>query len=58
MFKIEKVETVNKTFRIPVSLVQKLSKIAQEQKISVNNLVIQCCEYALNDLDPKTICKK
>ena len=45
MFKIEKVETINKTFRIPVELV------AQEQEVSMNSLVVQCCEYALNNLD-------
>lgn len=53
MFKIEKIETVNKTFRIPVSLAQKLQQVAQEQEISMNNLVVQCCEYALNDLGTK-----
>lgn len=51
MFKIEKIETINKTFRIPVNLAQKLQQVAQEQEISMNNLVVQCCEYALNDLD-------
>lgn len=53
MFKIEKTETINKTFRIPVNLVQKLQQVAQEQGISMNNLVVQCCEYALNNLDTK-----
>lgn len=53
MFKIEKNETVNKTFRIPIELSKKLQEIAQQQGISMNNLVIQCCEYALNDLDMK-----
>lgn len=51
MFKIEKIETINKTFRIPVELVSKLQKTAQEQGISMNNLVVQCCEYALDNLD-------
>lgn len=30
MFEIDKNETINKTFRIPVNLAQKLQKIAQE----------------------------
>ncbi len=51
MFKIEKVETINKTFRIPVELVSKLQIVAQEQEVSMNSLVVQCCEYALNNLD-------
>lgn len=54
MFVIEKNETVNKTFRMPVELVDKLQTLAQVQGISMNNLVIQCCEYALNDLDSES----
>ena len=51
MFKIEKPEMVNKTFRLPLDLVERLSVVAQNQGISLNNLVKQCCEYALNHLD-------
>jgi hypothetical protein len=50
MFKIEKVEMINKTFRLPASLVQEMQKIAQEKGISLNNLIKQCCEYALKNL--------
>ena len=52
MFNVKKTEYVNKTFRIPVELVKDLEVIAQKQKISLNNLVVQCCEYALANLDP------
>ncbi len=51
MFKIVREEMVNKTFRLPVDLVEKLQTIAQNKKISLNNLVKQCCEYALENLD-------
>lgn len=51
MFKIEKPEMVNKTFRLPLELVERLSTVAQNQGISLNNLVKQCCEYALENLD-------
>ena len=51
MFVIERNETVNKTFRLPVGLVDRLQTVAQVQGISMNNLVVQCCEYALNNLD-------
>lgn len=51
MFKIEKPEMVNKTFRLPAKLIQELQIIAQEQGVSLNNLVQQCCEYALKNLD-------
>lgn len=53
MFEIDKQETINKTFRIPVELSKKLQKVAQEESISMNNLVVQCCEYALNNMKPK-----
>ena len=51
MFKIKKTEYVNKTFRIPVELVRKLEVLAQEKDVSLNNLVVQCCEYALENID-------
>lgn len=51
MFKIKKTEMINKTFRLPVPLVDELQKIAQEENISLNNLVKQCCEYALKNLN-------
>ncbi|MBO6087426.1 toxin-antitoxin system HicB family antitoxin [bacterium] len=53
MFRIEKPEMVNKTFRLPLELVEELSTVAQNQNISLNNLVKQCCEYALNNLDDR-----
>ena len=49
-FSIRKSEMVNKTFRMPEELVSKLEKVAQQNKVSVNNLVCQCCEYALENL--------
>ena len=53
MFEIDKNETINKTFRLPIDLSKKLQKVAQEQGISMNNLVVQCCEYALNNMKAK-----
>lgn len=50
MFQVKKVEMVNKTFRLPTSLVKRLAVVAQEQGVSMNNLVGQCCEYALDRL--------
>lgn len=51
MFKAQKPETVNKTFRLPKELVQELQTVAQNQGVSLNKLVQQCCEYALKNLD-------
>lgn len=42
-------ESVNKTFRIPVHIVDKLEELAGEYNTSVNKIVIQCLEYALEN---------
>lgn len=49
-FKIEKPEYVNRTFRITKELADTLSKIAQREEISVNELVVQCCNYAISNM--------
>ena len=54
MFKINKPEYVNKTFRLEKTLVEELSKCAHENQISVNSLVTQCCSYALNSMPLST----
>ncbi len=51
MFKIQKQEYVNRTFRITKELAEQLSETAQEQGISTNELVVQCCKYALSHMD-------
>ena len=51
MFKVEKAEFVNKTFRVEKSLLERLESIAQKEKVSLNTLVVQCCEYALEHMD-------
>jgi predicted HicB family RNase H-like nuclease len=44
-------EMVNKTFRFPAELLDKLESIAQKNKISVNSLVMQMAEYALANME-------
>lgn len=51
LFKIEKPEYINKTFRMPRELVSEMETLAQSKGISFNQLVIQCCKYALENLD-------
>ena len=51
MFQVKKVEYANKTFRLPCELIDELEKLAQEKDVSLNQLVIQCCQYALDHLD-------
>ena len=51
MFKVKKTEYVNKAFRLPTDLVKRLEVVAQNKNVSLNNLVVQCCEYALENID-------
>ena len=51
MFKVKKTEYVNKTFRLPTDLVKRLEVVAQNKNVSLNNLVVQCCEYSLENID-------
>ena len=51
MFQVKKIEHANKTFRLPCDLLDELEKLAQENDDSLNQLVIQCCQYALDHLD-------
>ncbi|MBQ8403686.1 MAG: toxin-antitoxin system HicB family antitoxin [Clostridia bacterium] len=51
MFTVKKTEYTNKTFRVPTELLKKLEIIAQNKSVSLNNLVIQCCEYALENIE-------
>lgn len=51
MFVVKKNVSYNKTIRMSDELIKKLENLANEKDISFNQLVIQCCEYAFNDLD-------
>ena len=51
MLKVKKTEYVNKSFRLPTDLVKRLEVVAQNKNVSLNNLVVQCCEYALENID-------
>ncbi len=54
MFEIKKgYDTVSKTFRLPLEMCEKLELLAQENKISLNQLVIQCLQYSLDNLKQK-----
>lgn len=45
-----KPECISKTFRLPTDMVDKLDKIAYKNNISLNQLVTQCLNYALHDI--------
>ena len=48
---IKKPTSSNRTIRMPDDLIETLGKLANEQGISFNQLVIQCCEFALEHLE-------
>jgi len=52
MFRIQKgYDTESKTFRLPVDMIRKLEEVAAKNNISLNRVVIQCLNYALENLD-------
>ena len=56
-FIIKKPASSNRTIRMPDSLIERVGAIAAEKDISFNQLVVQCCEYALDHLQ-ESPCKK
>lgn len=50
MFIVRKNEASNKTIRMPDTLIDQLEELAASENISFNQLVVQCCTYALNHL--------
>ena len=52
MFKIRKgYDSESKTFRLPIELIEKLDMLATQNKLSLNQLVIQCLTYAVDNLE-------
>lgn len=50
MFEIKKPTSSNKTIRMPDNLIERLEHLATLHDISFNQLVVQCCEYALENM--------
>ena len=52
MFQIRKgYDSESKTFRLPSELIEKLETLATQNKLSLNQLVIQCLEYAVDNIE-------
>ncbi len=53
MFAIRKdyVEYENKSLRLPKDLIDKVQDLASENSLSFNKVVIQCIEYALDNME-------
>jgi predicted HicB family RNase H-like nuclease len=52
MFRIQKgYDSESKSFRLPIDLLERLNELAAQNKISLNKLVIQCLNYAVDNLE-------
>lgn len=51
MFQIKKPTSSNKTIRMPDELIEEMEELAYQNDISFNQLVIQCCGYALANMN-------
>lgn len=53
MFKLKKeyVEYENKSLRLPKDLTAKVQELANENNMSFNRVIIQCIEYALDNVE-------
>lgn len=59
MFKIQKgYDTVTKSFRLPIELVERLDALAYRYNLSLNQLVVQCLNYSLDNLDEEAAPEK
>lgn len=55
MFKLKKeaTEYENKSLRLPKDLINELQALANKNNLSFNKVVIQCIEYALDNMEPE-----
>jgi len=54
-FVIKKTESTNRTIRMPIHLMNKIDELASKNSISFNQLVIQCCEFALEHIKDENL---
>ena len=57
MFTIKKdyVEYENKSLRLPTDLITKVQKLANDNALSFNKVVIKCIEYSLDHMEQEDI---
>lgn len=56
MFRIDKryaKANIQKTIRFTEDIYNELDDLAKKEKIPFNTLVLQCCQYALDNLETK-----
>ena len=49
-FIIKKPTSSNRTVRMPDTLIEKITELAARMDVSFNQVVVQCCEYAIENL--------
>ena len=49
VFQIKKQKSSNKTIRMPDGLIDELQRLADENNTSFNQVVVQCCQFALQN---------
>lgn len=54
VIKKEYSEYVNKTFRLPTEIVETLEEVAKDKNSSLNKVVIQCLEFAIENIADDT----
>lgn len=56
MFKVKKdyIEYENKSLRLPKALIDSVQQVANENNLSFNKVVIQCIEYALENMEEQS----
>lgn len=43
---------IGRTVRFPEKLFEQLSTVAGKRDVSMNSLILQCCQYALDHMKP------
>ncbi len=56
MFRLKKeaTEYENKSLRLPKELIDEVQTLANKNNLSFNKVVIQCIEYALENMEPES----
>lgn len=56
--KEDKKETLNKTIRFPIPLINRIETAIQNRNTSFSSFVLQACEHALNDMEENNTIEK
>ncbi len=55
---VEDEQSVLKTIRIKLATLKKIEKLSEDSNLSVNRIINECIEFALNNLDEKSLNNK